>query len=136
MNQTRHQLSELIAQKTLDATDQKELAREIAAYLMHENKVDSLESLVRDVIQIRADHGLVEATAISSSPLTDMVMRDLESLLKQEYPNAKKVIVNQKVDEKVVGGIRIDMANEQLDMSVRAKLNKFKRLVSLERNNA
>jgi hypothetical protein len=34
----------------------------------------------------------------------------------------------------VVGGVRIELANEQLDLTVQATLNKFKHLTALERN--
>lgn len=134
MNKTRHHLASVIAEKTMHITDMTLLTQEIAAYLLEEKQTDGLESLVRDIMQYRANHGLVEAVAVSAYPLTDQVMNDVEQLLKNEYPRAKSIVVSQKRDPDVVGGIRIDLANEQLDLSVKAKLNTFKRLTALERN--
>lgn len=134
MKQTRHHLADIIGEKTLHIQDDKELAREIAAYLLHEKQTGELESLVRDVIQYRADHGVIEAIVVSASDMPDNVLADVKELIKREYPDAKQYIVRSKVDTDVIGGIKIDLANEQLDLSVKAQLNKFKRLTALERN--
>lgn len=136
MKQSRHHLAEVIAEKTLHVTDAKLLAKEIAAYLLDNKQVGDLQSLMRDIIQYRANNGIVEAIAASASELPQDVLDDIKKMLEANYPAAKRIIVRQKRDDSVVGGLRIDMANEQLDMSVKAKLNTFKRLTALERNKA
>ncbi len=136
MTQSRHHMAEVIGEKTMHISDTKQLAGEIAAYLMAEKQTHQLQSLIRDIIQYRSDHGIVEATAVSVSPLPAEVMKDVQTLLETEYPQAKHITVRQRQDADVVGGIRIDLANEQLDMSVQSKLNIFKRLTAHERNQA
>ncbi len=134
MNNTRHHLAEVIAEKTLHIKDRELLVKEVAAYLLHEKQTEGFESLIRDIMQYRADKGYIEAVAVSAHPLTEQVIKDIEQLLQNEFPGAKGVVVSQKIDSDVVGGLRIDLANEQLDLSVKAKLNTFKRLTALERN--
>ena len=129
-------MAEVISRKTLKTTDEKQLAKEIAAYLLSEKQTADIDSLVRDIMQYRADHGIVEAVAVTVSVLPGHVMSDVERLVKQSYPAAKDIVVSQRRDDEVVGGIRLDFANEQLDLSVKAKLNKFKRLTAHERNSA
>ncbi len=136
MNKSRHHLAEVIGRKTLKTTDEKQLAKEIAAYLLSEKQTADIDSLVRDIMQYRADHGIVEAVAVTVSELPGHVMSDVERLVKQSYPAAKDIVVSQRRDNEVVGGIRLDFANEQLDLSIKAKLNKFKRLTAHERNSA
>jgi F0F1-type ATP synthase delta subunit len=130
MKQTRHHLAEVIADKTINTSNEKQLAKEIAAYLLDEKQTSSLDSLIRDIMQCRAEKGVVEATAVTVSGLPENVINDVRSLVKEHYPDAKEVIINQAKDDDVVGGLRLDFANEQLDMSVKAKLNKFKRLTA------
>jgi F0F1-type ATP synthase delta subunit len=36
--------------------------------------------------------------------------------------------VTEVLDPEVLGGVRLSLANQQLDLSVEAKLNKFKQL--------
>jgi F0F1-type ATP synthase delta subunit len=134
MKVNRHHLARVIAERTTHLADATELAHEIAAYVLHERYTGSLDSLLRDVMQYRLEHGVVEATAISAHPLTAQVLDDIKGILRDEYPHAKAVMVDQVQDPSVVGGVRIELAQEQLDMTVAAKLNKFKRLTALERN--
>lgn len=128
MIKSRHHLAAVIGERTLHVHDSKQLAREVAAYLLEEHQTASLESLLRDIMQYRADHGHVEVMAVSSHDLGGEVVSDIKQLLHQEYSTAKTVIVNPQIDNGVIGGVRIDQANEQLDLTTRAKLNKFKRL--------
>jgi F0F1-type ATP synthase delta subunit len=107
------------------------LARETAAYLITERRVSELDSLIRDIEQYRADHnGVVELTAVSAHELDAKVISDIETRLKQAYPEAKDFIINQQLDASVVGGVRLELANQQLDLSVRNKLNTFKQLTT------
>jgi F0F1-type ATP synthase delta subunit len=106
-----------------------ELARETAAYLIVERRVSEFASLLRDIEQYRADHsGVVELTAVSAHELDTKVVDDIKSKISQAYPGAKDFIINQQLDPSVVGGVRLELANQQLDLSVRNKLNAFKQL--------
>lgn len=130
MKISRRHLAEIIGERTLHAKDAKELAREIAAYLMQERRVSELESLLRDILEYRALAGIVEAKVISAHDLTVEVVRDAKQILKQEYPHAKKLHINELHDSTVVGGLRLELANEQLDLTVRRKIDIFKRLTA------
>ena len=108
----------------------KELAQEIAAYLLDTRKTADLDSLLRDVMEYRAVHGVVEAEAVSAHQITEATIKGIEDILKREHPKAKSVRVIPRLDPSVVGGVRIDLANEQLDLSVRDRLDMFKRLTA------
>ena len=51
-------MAEVIGRKTLKTTDEKQLAKEIAAYLLSEKQTADIDSLVRDIMQYRAGHGI------------------------------------------------------------------------------
>jgi len=126
----RPKLAQVIAEKTLRTSDTAALTREVAAYLIDQNHVDQLDSVMRDVLKYRAEHGHVEATVVSAFPLGAAERSAIMAELKAEYPKASSYTLNQRVDENVVGGIRMEMAGEQLDLTVRAKLNTLKRLTA------
>lgn len=107
-----------------------DLGREVAAYLFSENRIGELESLLRDIIEQRAAEGVVEVTAVSARPLNDAVRSQIESQIRHLYPAAKDIIINEQIDPEVVGGVRLELANQQLDVSIRAKLNMFKQLTA------
>lgn len=124
----RHELAAVLADKSLVGMGEKRFSREIAAYLLSEGRTGELDSLLRDIQQYRADHGIVEVLAVSAHELTDKVRRDIEVQVRELYPKAKKIIISPQHDPNVIGGIRLELANQQLDLSLRAKLNKFKQL--------
>jgi len=126
---SRRHLSEVIAEKTLGLPERK-LAREVAAYLMETGHTARLEPLLRDIMLWRAEHGVVEAVAVSAHELTSKVIDDIRDILHEHYPKARTILIETRLDPGVVGGVRIELAREQLDLTVQGKLNKFKRLIS------
>lgn len=127
----RSKLARIIAERSLDSkVSTKELSREVAAYLLTENRIGELDSLMRDVMDQRAQAGIVEVEARSSHALSATETKNIESIVRETYPNAKTVLVVQTLDPHVLGGVTLSFANEQLDMSVRAKINCFKQLTT------
>jgi len=130
MKTPRTQIAGTIAGKTLKSGLSKRLSREIAAYLLSESRVNELDSVLRDVQSDWAEAGYVEVIASSSHALTAANKADITKRIKRLYPGAKRIIVTEAYDLDVIGGVRLSLANQQLDLSVEAKLNKFKQLTS------
>ena len=127
---SRRHLSEVIGERTMHVRGTKELAREVAAYLLDTRETADLESLIRDIMEFRANHGIVEAVAVSAHELNNEIVRDIKRILKVEYPRAKSITVTNRLDPSVVGGVRVELANKQLDLTVREKIDTFKRLTA------
>lgn len=132
MKVPRHTLATAIAERTMHVHDSKLLAREVAAYLLMERRTADLESILRDIMQYRTDHGVLEAEVVTAHEVHQRVLTDVKELLRAAYPKAKTVHVGTRQDPSVIGGLRIDMANQQLDLSIKSKLATFKRLTSQE----
>jgi len=111
-----------------DGVSTKAYAREVAAMLLLEGRVGELDSLLRDIQADWALHGYVEVLAYSAHPLTEVTKAEIEARISPLFPDAKQIVVTQVVDPSVVGGVRIRLADRQLDLSVEGKLNKFKQL--------
>lgn len=131
---TRKELAAVIGEKTLHVRDRNTLATSVAAYISSSVKAVDLDSLMRDVMQYRLEHGIVEAIAVSAHPIDNRVLRDIEELLREHFPDSKSIVIDSKIDPKIIGGIRIELPQENLDLSVRSKLNTLKRMVANERN--
>jgi F-type H+-transporting ATPase subunit delta len=125
---SRTTLARTLASKLGDAR----LAQETAAYLISERRTHELESLLRDLQQYQADHtGRVEVVARSAHPLTGDEKTQVERMIKTVYPSSTKVIISENIDTDVLGGVRLELANQQLDLSIRTKLNRFKQLTAV-----
>ena len=122
---SRKELAEVIV-KLIDENDTQSLAQDIAAYLIQEHRVKDVDSLMRDVVQIRQQqNGITEATATTALPLEDDVKRDIKAYLK-----ANKLILNEVQDPTLVGGLRLEAGDIQLDVSIHNRLRKLKQLVT------
>jgi F0F1-type ATP synthase delta subunit len=128
MKLPRTRISSVIADRILKDGVSAEFSKEIAAYLLSEGRVNELDSVLRDVQSDWAEAGYVEVLAASAYALSSEVKASIIAQVKTLYPAAKQVIVTEVHDPEVVGGVRLNLANQQLDLSVEAKLNKFKQL--------
>ncbi len=127
---SRLELAEVIGERTMHISDSAALAKSIAGYLLEQSRTDDIESLMRDVLKYRANHGHVEATVVSAYALGVSERAAIMHELKNDYPKAQNIALNEQIDETLVGGVRLEMAGEELDLTVRAKLNKLKRLTA------
>lgn len=130
MKTPRIKIARAIADKTLGKGASKRLSQEVAAYLLSERRVNELGSVLRDVQADWAEAGYVEVIASSAHPLTAANKADITKQAKQFYPEAKRIIVTEARDPEVIGSVRLTLADRQLDLSVEAKLNKFKQLTA------
>jgi F0F1-type ATP synthase delta subunit len=132
MKQPRTKIAQLVADKSLKGSN-KRFNRELAAYLLSERRVSELDSLLRDVQHDWAEAGYVEILARSARALSPAVKTDIKRRIKQVYPKAKRIVVTEVHDPTVVGGVKLQLADQQLDISVAADLARFRQLTA-ERN--
>lgn len=128
MKVLRKHIASVIAKQSLSDGFSHSQAMSVAAYLLDEGRTGELESLMRDVQDDWAKDGFVEVIAHSAHELSDQVRRDITAEAMKLYPNANRVEVTQELNPELVGGIRLEFANLQLDLSVQSELNKFKLL--------
>jgi F-type H+-transporting ATPase subunit delta len=74
--------------------------------------------------------GISEVTVITASELDAANEQKISSFIKAQsgFPNVK---INKKVDESILGGFIVNFGDKQYDNSVRNKLNKIKKEISL-----
>jgi len=69
--------------------------------------------------------GIVEAEVISMHKLEDSQIHKIESYIKEKY-QADKVVINNKIDENIKGGVIIKVGDEVLDGSIAGQLRELK----------
>jgi F0F1-type ATP synthase delta subunit len=128
MKYNRLELAQIIYSQTLNSTSTKQLAQEIAAFLLNNNLTDQLDSIIRDVKLIRQQNGILDVKVISRFPLNQLMLSNINNLLKQYYNNVKEILIEQIIDINLIGGVRLEMADSSLDLSMS---NQLKSLLSL-----
>ena len=127
----RGRIAAVIAKSSIGTLPGKQLANQIAAYLISQKRTSELNSLMRDIMQYRADNGIVEVQAVTAHSLSAKQRQDVEAQIKKLYPAAKRIIVSERLDSSLIGSIRLELANQQFDASLRAKLNHFRQLTTV-----
>lgn len=127
----RKRLAEVFYERLQSGSiNERELSHEIAAYLLAEGRSGELDSILRDIKQLRADAGVIEVLAKSAHSLSTSERTEIEQLVRKQHPNAQNIIISETIDPHMMGGVKLEFANEQWDLSVRAKLNRFKQLTA------
>lgn len=67
-----------------------------------------------------AEHGIVEAVVTSAVMLSDEQMTALKEKLEQM--SGKRILLTQKLDASVVGGLHVEMEGRQLDGTIKGRL--------------
>jgi F0F1-type ATP synthase delta subunit len=119
---SKSQLAEVIVQWS-SAFRNKNLAHEIAAYLIHERRTGELESIMREVQRIRETQGVVEANVTTAFPASPKIKQHIKMLL-----GTDNVVLNEIVDKNVIGGVRVETSDTYLDLTVRNRLERFKNM--------
>ena len=70
-------------------------------------------------------HGILEACAVSAVPMPDALAQRLKDKL--ERLTGKTVELTTRVDERLIGGIRLELPDRQLDGSVQMHLRQLKK---------
>ncbi len=104
--------------------------RAIASFLLSEKRTGELSSLLRDIQAARAEAGFVEVIAASAYPLSAEATQSVRAQVEKLYPSAQQIVVSQKSDPRLIGGVKVSLSESQLDFTIAAKLNKFKQLTT------
>ncbi len=106
------------------------IAQIVAAYLVSERRTKELDSLMRKLLELRAQSGSYEAEVTSAFELSDQIRRELEQIIKATHKNARQVIMNSQRDQSLLGGVRLETPDIQLDLTLRAKLRHLSQLTT------
>ena len=128
MKVSRKLLAGVIAGQVRSASSTKKISKAVAAYLIEERKISDLPSLIRDIEENWAEAGYVNLVAISAHPLSGQVKTDIKNQIRQIYPNMKHIFIDQRIDPLVLSGVKLELANYQLDLTAQTKLDQLKQL--------
>ena len=73
---------------------------------------------------INKEKGILMVKISSATKLHENEKEDIKVLLKKRY-NAHEVLLEEHIEEKLFGGIRIEVNDEVIDLSIKNKINKL-----------
>lgn len=99
----------------------KKLSRSLAAYLVDQKQIKQADLLLKDITAEMARRGHVLAEATTAHPLTDEQRRNITATVKQAE-GAKTVELIEHVDPSVIGGIRLELPGQELNATIKRRL--------------
>lgn len=107
------------------AAGNKDVLREVAAYLIETKRTHEVELLVRDIERYLAIQGHVLGRVASAHELTEATEKAIRSLIKKET-GATDIQLLTTRDEQLLGGIKLDLPGKQLDATIARTLAALK----------
>lgn len=122
MATARKDVASVIAARLQKRQNQRELARQIAAFLIAERRSGDLEPLMRDVMAVRYQQtGVLEAAVTSAFPLTPVAKQQITTILPTD-----NLVINEIIDPAVIGGVRIEAGSTLIDATIQRQLETIK----------
>jgi F0F1-type ATP synthase delta subunit len=122
---SRRKLADQAARRIAAGESEAVVLQELAAYLIDTGRKNEADLLVRDIETALIQRGIMVGTVVSARPLSDAAKESIDSFVKHHYADVKSVVLRERVDESVIGGIRIELPDSQLDVTVTNKLDKL-----------
>ncbi|MBI4033612.1 F0F1 ATP synthase subunit delta [Candidatus Saccharibacteria bacterium] len=129
INFSRRQLARYAVDEMLAKRSAKSIAASLAAALVASRRRNEAELLLSDIEIELEERGLLTTAKVTSAyPLPAELKKDLATRLKK-LTNTKEVILDERVDKGVLGGITIETAARTKDMTVKNALLALKEIV-------
>lgn len=97
-----------------------------AIYLIRDKHMMGKKDLILDEIQkiIDKKNETIRAKVSSKTKITEKIHKEIEEYIKKKY-KVKEVILELKEDQKLLGGTKIEIEDEIIDMTLKGKLNQL-----------
>lgn len=85
-------------------------------------KSEATISVLRKILY--KQDGIIEAELFSATPLEDVYKKEIMIELKKRY-NANEIIFKEYIEKELLGGFKIKINNESIDLTLRNKINQL-----------
>ncbi|RDY26101.1 F0F1 ATP synthase subunit delta [Romboutsia weinsteinii] len=97
--------------------------------LIDRDRISALEAIEKTYkTLLNEKNNVIEGTVISAVAMNDKEIKELEAKLSSKYN--KNVMLENKVDETILGGVLVRLGNEEIDGTVKTRLAKMKEQLS------
>jgi len=104
----------------------KHVIKKFVELLAEKNQLAGAEKIIAEFIKIwHAKHGIIEVLATSASGLAKAELKLLKNYI-VDLSGAKEVLLSEKNDKNILGGVIIRYGDKILDGSIRTSLSELK----------
>lgn len=120
------QLEALYPKLNIKSQESKQIISDLAA----QRKLSKLSKILVDFAKLaQFDRNEIKAIVTSAEPLTSDQISRLTSALKTRLQQGEQLVVEQRQDPSIVGGLKVLLENKMLDLSVASRIKHFDRAI-------
>ena len=99
--------------------------KNVIKFLVRKRLINKTEGILRSLDKIiNKEKGIIEAKVTGAKKISDEIKKEIIRTIKKRYL-ANDVILEEKLDSKLLGGVRIEVGDEVADLSVKNKIGKL-----------
>jgi len=125
MSVSRRRIARSVADQLMNGVSIDQIAPRLAAYLIDNNLAKHQDEMIGDIAYELAKSGRIEAVVTTARPLSDELRDHVYAYLKR-HETATDIVLDERVDASILGGIIIETPSRQLDASVSSRLKELK----------
>lgn len=111
--------------KDKSQSEQVDISQKIVKFLFRRRLLSKAPDILSQLGKIiNHEEGRIVAKVSSVQKLDSKTKTHLEQALKKRY-SAKEVVLSENLNEKLLGGIKIEINNEVIDLSIKNKIGKL-----------
>ena len=114
---SRRSLALYIADHLASGKPQKQAVEQLVAYLISTRRTKEIDVIVRDIQFYLSEKGHVSGLVTSAHELSASTLKLIEELAKSKT-GASQVSLDTRVDEAVLGGVKLEIPGFQLDTTI------------------
>ena len=115
------QLAEIIYLQLQKQASEK-VAKEVSKFLVQSKRTKDLSKIMRELSRLQYERDNVQEVIMTSAHKMNESLK--QKILKQM--NVEHYVINEVIDEDLIGGVRIESNDSIFDLSVRNRLQKLK----------
>ena len=128
MNITQKQYAESLYQTIQNKKDSevKIAVENFVKVLINNNDISKADEIIKQFVGIwNKEQGIIEAEVVSAKELDKKIVKLLNDYI-IKLSGAEKILVKQKVDKNILGGVVIKYGDKVLDGSLRMRLGELR----------
>lgn len=111
--------------KDKSSSEQTKISEKVVNFLFKKRMLSKASLVLSQLSKIiNQAEGRVIAKVSSVEKLSHQTKTHLEHSIKKRY-GAKEVVLNESLDSKLLGGLKIEVNNEVIDLSIKNKIGKL-----------
>ncbi len=119
-----NQLASYALNEIAEGADTNVVSSRLAGFLLYERRTRDVPALLRSIEKELSARGIDNVTITSAYEISEGIKNQLASML-----NAKSPVFVDVIDTNVIGGVKARSGENEIDLTIKDRLNRFKQQV-------